>query len=248
MSIKNNTTSLQNLLEMAKALPEAGSGGVELPTLTNEGTASDLLAGKQLIDGNGNVVTGTITTQSAKTITPTKSSQVAVEKDRYTTGVITVGAIPSEYVITNDATASADKIMSGETAYVNGSKVTGTFSIDSELTAQDDLITHIQSTVDNLPNVGMSIETCIGTVYVQHIDLGADMILYYLDKNLTLQFIDFFNGFNGDVISFEVVKNSIIYSNYSFVNEDGNIHQINEGDNHNIRAAYVLDDFTITVY
>ena len=33
--------------------------GVQLPTLTNEGTASDLLSGKQLIDSNGNIVTGT---------------------------------------------------------------------------------------------------------------------------------------------------------------------------------------------
>lgn len=49
---------------------------------------------------------------------------------------------------TSDATASADEIMSGETAYVNGQKVTGTFTIDSELTAQDDLITQIQSALE----------------------------------------------------------------------------------------------------
>lgn len=35
------------------------SGGSQLPELSNEGAASDLLAGKQLIDGNGNVVIGT---------------------------------------------------------------------------------------------------------------------------------------------------------------------------------------------
>ena len=39
-------------------LSEGNSGGIQLPTLTNEGNAKDLLAGKQLIDSNGNVVTG----------------------------------------------------------------------------------------------------------------------------------------------------------------------------------------------
>ena len=43
----------------AVAAIEAG-GGVELPELTNPGTAGDLVAGKQLIDGDGNVVVGTI--------------------------------------------------------------------------------------------------------------------------------------------------------------------------------------------
>lgn len=36
-------------------------GGASLPTLTNPGTAGDLLSGKQLIDQNGNVITGTMT-------------------------------------------------------------------------------------------------------------------------------------------------------------------------------------------
>lgn len=44
--------------------------------------------------------TGTkqLTTQDAKTVTPTESSQTAVSSDVYTTGAITVGPIPSSYV------------------------------------------------------------------------------------------------------------------------------------------------------
>ena len=213
-NLTNNTTSLQAILDAVNALPEA-SDGVELPELSNEGTAADLLSGKELIDGEGNVVTGTIptktgsnltasgatvtvpagyyasqatksvatatqvtpsisvnssglitasatqtagyvsagtksatkqlTTQAAKTVTPTKSSQTAVASGVYTTGAITVAAIPAQYITTTDATATADEIMSGETAYVNGSKVTGTFTIDSELSAQDSLIAQIQT-------------------------------------------------------------------------------------------------------
>lgn len=221
-ALSSNNIDLQGLIDQANALPDAG--GVELPTLTNEGTALDLLSGKQLISQDGDIVTGTIitrtaddltywgaevtvpagyyasntgksvntvtratpsisvnssglitasvtqssgyvtsgtqsatkqlTTQAAKTVTPTKSSQTAVASGVYTTGAVTVGAIPSEYITTTDATASADEIMSGETAYVNGSKVTGTFSIDSELSAQDDLIAQLSAAVNSLPDAG----------------------------------------------------------------------------------------------
>lgn len=57
MSITNNIISLQNLLNIINTLPEAG--GIELPILTNEGTTSELFDGKELIDQNGNIITGT---------------------------------------------------------------------------------------------------------------------------------------------------------------------------------------------
>lgn len=95
-----------------------------------------------------------LTTQAAKTITPSTSSQTAVASGVYTTGAVTVAAIPSSYKNTSDATASADEIMQGETAYVNGSKVTGTFTIDEELETQDDLIAQISSVVNSLPEAG----------------------------------------------------------------------------------------------
>lgn len=40
-----------------------GGDGVQLPELTNPGTEADLREGKQLIDGDGNIVTGTIKTK-----------------------------------------------------------------------------------------------------------------------------------------------------------------------------------------
>jgi ribosomal protein L31 len=232
-NLQTNNTNLQSILDTINALPEAGT---DLPELTNQGTASDLLSGKELIDQNGNIVTGTIetktasnltasgatvtvpagyyasqatksvttttqatptitvssvgkitatsnqtegyvstgtktatkqlTTQAAKTITPTKSAQTAVAKDVYTTGVVTVGAIPNEYVNTTDATATADKIFKNESAYVNGTKVTGTFTIDSEVNTQEDLLTELQTALNG--KIGGSgsgnIETCIVSV------------------------------------------------------------------------------------
>lgn len=63
--------------------------GKPLPTLTNPGTAADLLSGKQLIDANGNVLTGTIPTQGAQTITPGTSNRT-IAAGRYLTGTQTV--------------------------------------------------------------------------------------------------------------------------------------------------------------
>lgn len=58
LPLKQNTTTIQNLINKINSLPDATDGGVDLPELTNEGSASDLLYGKELIDGDGKVVTG----------------------------------------------------------------------------------------------------------------------------------------------------------------------------------------------
>lgn len=49
----------------------------------------------------GGTTTGTkqLTVQAAKTITPTKAEQTAVNSGVYTTGIIKVGAIPNEYIV-----------------------------------------------------------------------------------------------------------------------------------------------------
>lgn len=100
---QSNNNDLQTILDTINELPEAG--GVDLPTLTNEGTDADLLSGKQLIDQNGNIVTGTIPSQAAKTVTPSEKSQTAVSSGVYTTGTITVGAIPDGYMVGNEISA-----------------------------------------------------------------------------------------------------------------------------------------------
>ena len=61
MSISNNTNLLNNLLDAVNALPDAGSGGVELPTLSNPALEEEIFLDKQVIDETGSVKTGTFT-------------------------------------------------------------------------------------------------------------------------------------------------------------------------------------------
>lgn len=77
--------------------------------------------------------------QSAKTVTPTEEAQTAVEAGKYTTGAVTVAAIPSDYVGSDiTARSSTDLTVSGATVTVpagyyteSASKSIDTATLDS---------------------------------------------------------------------------------------------------------------------
>ena len=95
--IEQNTTALQELLEAVNNLP-SGEGGGEVDPIELQ----------------------------SKTVTPTKSVQEVVADNGYD-GLekVTVNAIPSEYITTSDADATASDMLSPKTAYVNGIKIKG---------------------------------------------------------------------------------------------------------------------------
>lgn len=74
-TMEGNTELLKGLLQLA----ENNVGNVTLPELSNEGSAGDLLKGKQLIDSDGQIVTGTIE--------PRDNEDIALYSD---TGVVVV--------------------------------------------------------------------------------------------------------------------------------------------------------------
>ncbi len=142
-----------------------------LPSLTNPGTAADLLSGKQLIDANGNVVTGTIPSQAGTTIIPGTSDKTAVAAGRYTTGAVTVAG---------DSNLIAGNIKKG----VNIFGVTGSLiGQASSVTLERDVIKYTTSFSNDYRTLTITVDSsadlskivCIGTmtsVYVKNV--GTD--------------------------------------------------------------------------
>jgi hypothetical protein len=108
------------------------TGKVTTGTMANNGAVTKTLSTtttsytipKGYHSGSGKV---SITTET-KSATPTKSSQTITPTSGKVLSSVTVAAIPSEYITTTDATATAAQILDDETAYVNGVKVTGTMA------------------------------------------------------------------------------------------------------------------------
>lgn len=107
-NLNNNTTQLEALLAKVNALPEAGGGGgVELPDLNNEASATDLLIGKELINSDGSVVTGTMPDNGTilQTMDGINTKSITIPSG-YTSG----GSVSLDNTIDNEVSEQTDLI------------------------------------------------------------------------------------------------------------------------------------------
>ena len=131
-----NTTDLQEVLQTL----QNKAAGTALPELTNEGAASDLLDGEQLIDSKGKVVVGTMPNNGtiSSTMDGINTKSVSVPSG-YTSG----GTVSLTDDIDNEVDAQADLIAQIMTAlesktgfntiYVGDSVPTDDFGINGDI-------------------------------------------------------------------------------------------------------------------
>lgn len=126
-------------------------GKVTTGTMTNNGAVTKTLdtgttsytIPKGYHSGSGKV---SITTET-KSATPTKASQTITPTSGKVLSSVTISAIPSEYISTNDATATASQILDDATAYVKGVKVTGTMPNNGSTSKTIDGLTSTSATI-----------------------------------------------------------------------------------------------------
>lgn len=120
---------------LANKIIVTSDGSVTTGTMPNNGAVSQKLdttttsyaipAGYH--NGSGTVSIATET----KSATPSKEQQTVTPTEGSVLSSVTVNAIPAEYADTSDANATAAQILTGQTAYVDGEKVTGTMPNNS---------------------------------------------------------------------------------------------------------------------
>jgi uncharacterized protein with FMN-binding domain len=110
--------------EMADAIREI-STGAELPDLTNPAASGDILSGKEAIDENGNILTGTMATQTLPTpvISKSTSNQISASVTLASNGYVQSGTRTANISpVSLDSNLISENIRTGATIFgVQGS-------------------------------------------------------------------------------------------------------------------------------
>lgn len=134
---KTGTTDKISLEDMPAKIAAIKSGAA-LPELKNEGSASDLLSGKQLIDSEGNIVEGTIATatQATPSITINASGLITATATQ-TAGYVAAGSKSSTHQLAFQAAKTITPKAASQIAVSSGYYTGGNITVagDSNLVA-----------------------------------------------------------------------------------------------------------------
>ena len=152
-SVKINGATYENVPKVSIPLAQGEGNADFYDTSADTAGAGDILSGKTshnaggLVTGsmpNNGAVTGSIGTKDGKytipagyhsgagTVAINAAEQAKLISGNIRAGVTVLGVSGSSSVVeTQDGTATTGEIIKGKTAYVNGSKITGTLSLIS---------------------------------------------------------------------------------------------------------------------
>ena len=250
---KNPTISINS----SGLITASVSGTQSVIPAVNAGYVSNGTAGTITVSGSN---TKQLTTQSAKTITPSTSTQTAVASGVYTTGAVTVNPIPSNYIvpsgtktITTNGTHDV-KSYASATVNVSGEDVTDeTSAYTTKLTELETAIAALETELEGKASGGSGggdVPTC--TITIKSFDANINYCEYVNYQNGVYEYhIDLYNPnviecTLNNVVCGGLINISTNYSYCSFVTDSDNYAIFDGSSNRSLMLA-PYGNMTITV-